>query len=184
MPDGTRWSPTLTLTLVLATALACTTTPSKPIAPGSRVVAALYDGSSGILLALANASHPTLGGVYSQERSDAALKLAPDELIGELRASLDNGDFPRWARPAPAGQPRDPLRRGAFGIEPGRGWLALVEDDLVRVFAEPGPASGGAERQAYANLKLIMDLYYTPVGGLQYIENDRGAKVFDQDFER
>jgi len=184
MPTRSRWSPWTTLFLALAASLACTATPSKPIAPGSRVIAALYDGRSGSLIALANASHPVLGDVYSHEQRSAALKLAPDELIGELRASFDEAGFGRWAQPAPAGRPRDPLRPGAFGLDPGQGFLALVEDDLVRVFVEPARGSPASQRQDYANLKLVMDLYYTPVGGLQYIENDRGAQVFDQDFER
>lgn len=184
MSTRARWSPWTTLFLAVAASLACTATPSKPIAPGSRVVAALYDGRSGSLIALANASHPVLGDLYSHERRSAALKLAPDDLIGELRASFDASGFARWAKPAPAGQPSDPLLPGAFGLPRETGYLALVEDGLVRVFSEPGKGAAADQRQDYANLKLVMDLYYTPVGGLQYIENDRGGKLFDQDFRR
>lgn len=143
-----------------------TTLPAVPVPEGSRILVRLYDGRQGIELALANASHPELQGAYSRPRTHAALKLAPDELVGELLASLDRGGLEQFGRPGD--EPPEP-----------RGFLLVRRDEQQRVFAEPDRSAPAEERQAFARIKLLMDHYYQHVGALQFVDNPAGARLFE-----
>ena len=148
--------------LILA---ACASTPSVPVPPGSRVLVVLDpDGPGGLSLEFANASHPDLAGVYSQQRSSGQLKLAPDQLMGELLASLERNGL---------------AEHGALSGElPESGASLLVEYDDQRTFLVR-PESGELEaQQAWVRLKLTIDHYYQHVGALQYVANPEGRDVF------
>lgn len=148
--------------LILA---ACASTPSVPVPPGSRVHVVLDpDGPGGLALELANASHPDLADVYSQRRSTAQLKLAPDQLMGELLASLDANGLGEYGV--------------ADGVLPDSGaWLLVEHDDARTVMARPGSDDVEA-RQAWVRLQLTIDHYYQHVGALQYVANPDGRDVF------
>jgi hypothetical protein len=144
----------------------CLATSAAAVPQGSRVIVRLYDAGSGIVLALANESHPTLQEVYSHARADASLKLAPDQLMGELLAALDRAGF------ALHGQPGEAPDRG------NRSYLLVDRDGQQIVFAEPARSADPETRQAFIHMKLLMDHYYTPVGGLQFIDNAQGGAFF------
>lgn len=145
----------------------CSATSADPVPQGSRVIVRLYDARSGIVLALANESHPALQEVYSHAREDASLKLAPDQLMGELLAALDRAGFGLHAR-----QNRVP-------DDKNRSYLMIERNGQQAVFAEPPPSAETPGRQSFMLMKLIMDHYYTPVGGLQFIDNSRGGDFFE-----
>ncbi|RKY20024.1 MAG: hypothetical protein DRQ55_09050 [Planctomycetota bacterium] len=158
--------PVLALAL---TAVACASTqPAVSVTTGSRVLVRLYEARQDLVLALANESHPDLQDMYSSERMDAALKLAPDELMGELLASLDNAGMDTF---------------GTEEAEPGgsRGYLMVQHGLERRVFPAPDRSASGEARQAWARMKLIMDHYYQHVGSLQYVANPGGRSIFRGD---
>lgn len=144
----------------------CASTPAVPVPSGSRVIVRLYDARSGIELALANESHPGYQEVYSQARADASLKLAPDELMGQLLASLDRNGFNLYARPGRVPKPGK------------RSYLAVDHDGRLTVFSEPPRSANPDMRQSFVRLKLLMDHYYKPVGSLQFIDNPAGSALF------
>jgi len=148
---------------------ACSAISADPVPEGSRVIVRLYDARSGIVLALANESHPALQEVYSHAREDASLKLAPDQLMGELLAALDRAGFGLHAR-----QDRVP-------DEKNRSYLMVERDGQQVVFAEPPPSAETPSRQSFIRMKLLMDHYYTPVGGLQFIYSSRGGDFFEDE---
>jgi hypothetical protein len=154
--------PALALALLAG---ACASTSSSAVADGSRVLVRLYDAKQGIELALANKSHPGLQDVYSTERSSAALKLAPDDLVGDLIASLDQAGMTTY------GKAESPS-------SDDKGYLLVDLDGEQRIFAQPAKGSPAEERQAWARIKLVMDHYYQHVGSLQYVENPRGGAIF------
>ena len=150
--------------LLVAFTISCTSIPEVPVATGSRVLVRLYDGKSHLELVLANKSHPDLQGIYSRKRADANLKLAPDQLMGQLLASLDRSGLADYGIVS-AGEPAS----GAF--------LLVTHDDQTRVFERPDQTATLEARQAYNRMKLVMDLYYSKVGSLQYVENEEGAAL-------
>lgn len=152
--------------LTIALLGGCAGVPEIPIEPGSRVVARLYDADRRIELALANESHPDLQDVYSTQRSDASLKLAPDQLMGQLLSSLERAGFADYAQTS-------------FSLPRGIGFLSLRQDGALRVFEAPAGRADSDTRQAYTRLKLVMDLYYSKVGSLQYVENEQGHRLFE-----
>jgi len=147
---------------------ACASVPSVPVPAGSRVVVRLYDPEDGVELALANETYPELADIYSKARPDPNLKLAPDQLVGELLASLDNAGLAAFGR---SGGPDDP--HGA------QGYLLVDQDGRQRVFPEPAPEAGVEERRAFIRIKLVMGEYYQHVGGLQFVDNPRGRALFE-----
>ena len=52
--------------------------------------------------------------------------------------------------------------------------LALRRGAAWTRWRQPGPAAGAEERAAFARCKLIVNEYYSHVGGLQYIANPEG----------
>ena len=139
---------------------------AEPVPEGSAVVVRLHDPNQAIELALANESHPGLNDVYSHERQHANLKLAPDQLMGELLESLRGGGFERFASErAPVG---------------GRAFLSVDRDGRELVFVQPTSVASDEERQSWAILKLIMDHYYQHIGGLQYVANPDGSFRFKE----
>lgn len=152
---------------LLLTALgACSSIPEVPVAAGSRVEVRLYDASQGIELVLANASHPDLAGVYSQARSDGSLKLAGDQLMGQLLASLERAGLTEFGA---AGPPREV--RGA------RSYLSVLQDGVRRSFAAPAKSATDEARKAFVRIKLVMNEYYRHVGGAQFVDNPGGADL-------
>ncbi len=141
--------------------------PAVPVPAGSRIVVRLYDAQSRVELALANESYPEMADLYSRKRQDAALKLAPDRLVGELLYSLDEAGLDVWGR---SGAPE--------AVKGGEGYLWVDTDGLQRVFPEPGARAPADERQAWSLVKLVMTEYYKHVGGLQVIDNPEGHDLF------
>jgi hypothetical protein len=151
--------------LVLA---ACAGTSGAPSAAlEARTVVRLYDAGSRLRLELANESHPELQDVYSRRRPDASLKLAPDELIGDLVRDLERLEF---AALSSQGGPPDEASL--------RGWVQIESDGVERTFAVPSEAPSAEELQAFAYMKLVFNEYYSHVGGLQYIQNPQGGDLF------
>ncbi len=145
----------------------CASTPAVPVPSGSRVIVRLYDAKGRIELALANETHPGFQEVYSHARADASLKLAPDELMGQLLASLDLNGFNAYA---------------TSGAAPGQGnvsYLAVDHDGEQVVFVEPPRSADIEKRRTFTMLKLLMTHYYTPVGSLQFVENTEGGGIFE-----
>ena len=157
----------VTAVIFLMTFITCASTPAVPVPSGSRVIVRLYDAKSGIKLGLANETHPGYQEVYSHARADASLKLAPDELMGQLLASLDRTGFNDYASPGPS--PADE----------SRSYLAVEHDGRQTVFVEPSRSADIECRRAFSQLKLLMTHYYTPVGSLQFIRNPDGGAIFE-----
>ncbi len=128
----------------------------------------LYDAKGDIHLELANASHPELAGAYSQPKPDAALKLAPDELVDDLVRDLGRLGFDDLGAegPPPAAKP---------GL---RGWVTLNQDGRLRTFVVPAQGAAPEALQAFAYMKLTFNEYYTHVGGLQFVNNPQGHDIF------
>lgn len=148
----------------------CATTSADPLARGSEVLVRLYDARQDLELALANESHPGLTDLYSQRRADGTLKLARDDLMGELVADLQRNGFGDYGHPSAS--------PGAVGS-----YVLLELDGVRRVFREPGSDADAGERQAFVRMKLIMNYYYTHVGSLQFVDNPNGAEML-RDQER
>lgn len=147
---------------------ACATTPAVPVPVGSRIVIRLYDGATGIELALANESYPELKDLYSRSRQDASLKRAPDQLIGELLFSLNKIGLKAYGVP---GRPLEP--RGSDS------YLFVEQDGLATVFPKPSNADSIEERRAFSHIKLVMNEYYRHVGSKQHVDNPDGAAYFE-----
>jgi len=145
----------------------CASTPAVPVPSGSRVIVRLYDARGQIELALANETHPGFQEVYSHARADASLKLAPDELMGQLLASLDLNGFNVYALPGATPQ------KGAVS------YLSVEHDGEQTVFEEPPRSASIEKRRTFTQLKLLMAHYYTPVGSLQFIQNPEGGDIFE-----
>jgi hypothetical protein len=145
----------------------CASVPSVPVPEGSRIVIRLYDAVSGIELALANESYPELKDLYSRSRSDASLKRAPDQLIGELLASLNAAGLAIYGSP---GRPLTLLGKDSY--------LFLENDGAETLFLKPSTLAPAEERRAYSHIKLVMSEYYMHVGGAQNVENPDGGDFF------
>lgn len=131
----------------------------------------LYDskGANGpVHLDLANASEPELVEVYSQRRSNAALKLLPDEY---MQAMVDHLDTLAFAELASAG---DPPPDGAAV----RGWVYVDDDGLRRTFVVPTDGATARQLQAFVDMKLAISQLYNHVAGLQHVSNPQGAAIF------
>jgi hypothetical protein len=137
-------------------------------AAGRRVVVGLYDAKGPVHLDLANQSHPELADVYSHQRQDASLKLAPDELMLDLVRDLDQLAFSELA---------------AEGEPPGdgpavRGWVSVTDGASRRIFVLPAQGASREQLEAFAGMKLVINEYYTHVGGLQFVNNPQGHDIF------
>lgn len=89
-----------------------------------RTLVRLYDADTGVRLELASQGHPDYRDLYSHPRSEANLKLAPDELIDALLDRLDALNFDRLSAP---GGPPD---RAAV-----LGWLEVTDGSRTRTLA-------------------------------------------------
>ena len=165
-----------TLALLLLGALcACATpdaardaAPSTDAAGGRRVVIGLYDAKGELRLDLANENHPDLAHVYSRQRADATLKLAPDELMDDLLGDLSRLSFGSLAA---AGDPPSPGPAV-------RGWVTVEEGSGRRTFVVPAAGASAEQLQAFAHMKLLINEYYMHVGGLQFVTNPEGHDIF------
>lgn len=142
--------------------------PAGANSAGKRVRVALYDAKGDVRLELAPQSHPDLADVYSHPRPDAALKLAPDELIDDLLRDLERLGFSARAA-AGAPPPASPAVRGWVSVEQGRS---------ARTFVVPAAGAEAEALQAFAHMKLLINEYYTHVGGLQFVNNPQGHDIF------
>ncbi|MHC5211994.1 MAG: hypothetical protein ACYTG2_14845 [Planctomycetota bacterium] len=140
---------------------------------GHRVVVRLYDAETDVLLELANDSHPELHDVYSQRRADAALKLAPDELMDELVASIEHVRFRELATEGAAPAIEEAPIRGL------RGWVSISQNGEDATFLVPSGQPSAEQLQAFSRMKLVINEYYSRLGGLQYIQNPKGKNVFE-----
>ncbi|MGQ0553066.1 MAG: hypothetical protein ACT4PU_07585 [Planctomycetota bacterium] len=149
------------------------------MADAQRIVIRLYDSDQGVRLELANEDHPELRSVYSQRRSNAALKLAPDEALAQLLATLDDLGFQRWAKPQAAPSPTDQrLAPDAAAIE---GWIEVRLDAQVSSFVLPAGRADPAALAAFAEMQVSIANTYAGIGGLQFIDNPLGARIFPRD---
>jgi hypothetical protein len=142
-------------------------------ASGHRVLVRLYDAEDDVRLELANESHPELRDVYSRPREDAALKLAPDALMDDLLASIEQIHFEQLATP---GEPPAEQEAAPRGL---RGWVSVSEDGEQRTFLVPAQQPTAEQLQAYTRMKLVINHYYSQVGGLQFIRNPQGHELFE-----
>ena len=132
------------------------------------MVVRLYDSKGDLHLDLANEGHPELADVYSSQREDATLKLAPFDLMNDLVGDLAQLSFDTLA--AAGGPP---------GPGPAvRGWVTVETDAGLRTFVMPAAGASDAQRQAFPNMKLVINEYYTHVGGLQFVTNPQGHDIF------
>lgn len=127
----------------------------------------LYDAHTGVRIELANQSHPDYRDVYSRPRPEAALKLAPDELMDELLDRLDDLNFDQLSAPGAPPQGADLL-----------GWLEVVQDTEARTFAVPRAGATREQLSRFAQMQFLVSDTYTHVSGLQYIDNPEGAELF------
>jgi hypothetical protein len=141
---------------------------SRSMPVGRRVVVGLYDSRGPVHLELAPDNHPDFADVYSHPRPDAALKLAPPELVDDLLRDLERLSF--GALSAPGGPP--PAGPGV------RGWVTLQDGSQRRTFVVPASGAPPEALQAFAYMKLLVNEYYTHVGGLQFVNNPEGHDIF------
>jgi hypothetical protein len=132
----------------------------------------LYDAETRVSLELANDTHPELRDVYSERKSDASLKLAPEELMEALVASIEQAQFEALATP---GKPPAVEEAGMRGL---RGWVAISEDGEHRTFLVPAQRPTSEQLLAYSRMKLVFNEFYNQVGGLQFIQNPQGHRLF------
>ena len=128
----------------------------------------LYDAKGDLHLDLANEGHPELAGVYSRQRADATLKLAPEDLMSDLVGDLSHLSF------ATLSAPGDPPPPGSAV----RGWVSVEDDSGRHTFVVPAAGATPDQLQAFANMKLLINEYYTHVGGLQFVTNPQGHDIF------
>ncbi len=139
-----------------------------PRAGGEKLLVRLYDARHELRFELANESHPDLAGVYSEPRTEASLKLAPDTLMAELLEDLGQEGFERLA--SDGTPPAAP---------PGRGWVEVRTGDRSRSFVVPPDTAASPEQvNAFVHMKLIISEYWSHLGALQYIENPQGKSIF------
>jgi len=131
-------------------------------------VVGLYDSKGPIHLDLANATHPELADVYSHQRKDAALKLAPDELMDQLLEDLAQLSF------ADLSASGDPPADGS----PVRGWVYVDEDGTRRTFVVPVEGASKEQLEKFVGMKLVINEYYTHQGALQFVNNPQGKAIF------
>jgi len=155
------------LFLTLLAALSACAGPGQ--ATGHRVLVGLYDAKTDLHLDLANESHPEFAKVYSQERRDANLKLAPDDLMEQLVRDLD--ERLGFATLAVTGGP--PAPSAAI-----RGWVTVQQDAAKRTFAVPAKNATAEQLQAFVNMKLVLNDVFTHVGALQFVNNPQGSSIF------
>lgn len=127
----------------------------------------LYDARNDLLLELASESHPDYQYLYSTSRGTASLKLAPDELMGDLVGDLEELDFRVLAGPGAA--PR------SGGV---RGWVEVREGSETHTFVLAEAGMSTAQFESFAAMKLVVGYYYGKIGGLQFIDNPAGADIF------
>ena len=163
-----RTCPAALLLTLLAALSACA---GPGAATSHRVLVGLYDSKTDLHLDLANASHPDFANVYSHQRRNADLKLAPDELMDQLVHDLD--ERLGFAALAAAGDPPEP---GA-GV---RGWVTIQADDSKRTFVVPAQGATAEQLQAFAKMKLVLNEVFTHVGGLQFVNNPQGHDIFHE----
>jgi hypothetical protein len=165
---GLRRNAGLALALALACLPgACSATGEAP--SGDRLLVRLYDAKHQLRLELSSESNPDLAGVYSQERPDASLKLAPDILMSHLVEDLDRLGFAELSAPVapPSG-----------GV---RGWVEVRRNGSSRTFTVPASNPTADELTAFSHMLLAMNEYYASVGSLQYIDNPQGAALLKGD---
>ncbi|GJM21966.1 MAG: hypothetical protein DHS20C15_18810 [Planctomycetota bacterium] len=170
---------------------ACSSIPEVTFPAGSRVEVRLYDAEQGIQLALANETHPGLQDVYSEQRKNADLKLAPDQLIGQLLASLERAGFDRHATRGGSGPSTGARAIGAPGGTASKtlgaalpSSLHVLRDGVWSEWLEPQDSADREARTAFGQCKLIMNEYYSHVGGLQFVANPEGhSRLRDQEVE-
>ena len=168
MPGSLRPA-ALLLTLLAALSACAGPGPATNPASGHRVVVGLYDAKTDLHLDLANASHPDYADVYSQERRNADLKLAPDDLMAQLVVDLDGRlGFEKLAA---AGAP--PAPSAAV-----RGWVTVQQDGRQRTFLVPAQGATAEQLQAFVNMKLVLNDVFMHVGGLQFVNNPQGGDIF------
>ena len=158
------------LLLTLLAALSACAGPGQ--ASGHRVLVGLYDAKTDVHLDLANESHPDFADVYSQERRNADLKLAPDALMDQLVRDLDERlGFAGLAVPGapPAAGP---------GV---RGWVTVTQDKSQRTFVVPAKGATAEQLQAFVNMKLLLNDVFMHLGGLQFVNNPQGGNIFRDD---
>lgn len=167
MPLSCRRTPALAvLGAWLAVFTSCALAPPAVDVPeGSRVTVILEEPARGLRLALANASHPDLHDVYSEERADGHLKLAPDRLMGELLHSLGRAGLGEHGRPV------DALPTGSVPR------LVVRLDERTTLFERPSSGDDPEASRAFARIELVMNEYYQHVGALQAVENERGGAL-------
>jgi hypothetical protein len=132
-----------------------------------RTLVRLYDADTGVRLELANQSHPDYRDLYSHPRSEANLKLAPDELLESLLDRLDDLNFDRLS--APGGPPDQAALLG---------WLEVSDGSQTRTFAVPRSGATREQLSSFAQMQLAVSDTFTHVTGLQYIDNPKGADLF------
>jgi hypothetical protein len=141
---------------------------SADAAGGRRIQVGLYDAKGEIRLDLANEGHPELAGIYSRQLPDATLKLAPEALMDDLVQDLGRLSF------AALSVTGDPPSAGAAV----RGWVTVEANDSRRTFIVPASGASAEQLQAFSNMKLLINEYYTHVGGLQFVTNPQGHDIF------
>ena len=165
---------------------------------GQRLTVGLYDGKNDVHLELANESQPDFEDVYSRRRADASLKLAPDDLMGDLVGDLQKLGFEALSKvgvpPGSAtldlstvgagGQPSDPAKasEAAVPLPPGgiRGWVTITRGDSTRTFVVPAAGASADQLQSFVSMKLVVDYYYSHVSGLQFVNNPEGHRIFQK----
>jgi hypothetical protein len=170
----------LVLTAVLPALLAaCSATGSGPAS--DRLLVRLYevhvatagqvhigppvDAHHEVRLELSNQPDSEGADGHSKEQHDADLKVASDELMGELIADLDKLGFQKLSA------------RGEPPAAGTRGWVQVLKDGASRTFAVPETGPTAEQLQTFVYMKLAVNDFYMRVSGLQYIENPKGAEL-------
>jgi len=156
--------------LAAATLLLAGCALASRVGSGDRAMVRLFDADTGVLLELANESHPQWQDVYSQARRAAELKLVPDELLGQVLVAFEEAGFDELAAEGPAPE-------AGPGLD---GWIEVRLGDSLRHLAMPEGSLDRPRLAAYARMKLAVLEAYQSVAGLQLIDNPSGHELFKE----
>jgi len=140
---------------------------SHPEITGIPMTIKLYDYRSGLVVGLVNDSHSDRIAAYSEERSDAGIKITSDEIVSATIEFVQDKGFEQYAMRGLA-----PMRSDAYSK-----CIEVDDPSGVRYFGI-SRSSSTEERVVMANCYAGLLDVYNRVHGSQSVSNASGAGLF------